>query len=500
MDYLSPAQEYLRSGLSVIPLRPDTKVALRKWSDYQDRPPTVVEVEKWWTRNPRANLAIVGGQASGNLIIFDADEPALVDYLLSVGLDLLSDFWVVETGSHKLHIYCRTRGDLETEVFNHGPIHLGEMRGHGSYVVAPPSRVNEEDHDQAYKTLWGSPDTIPTVKDAKRLFHRLVRAYLKEGGKTLRSRPKEYIDENRILPPLSPADEKAMRKRITGCPDLDSGTKRLILTADPSASFTSNSHASWGATKGMLVAGFTEEDIELIFATFSIGLGCYRNKTRKGSYGYKFMQATLIAAHKKIGDETTAAESASGENFTIVRVTKKMYDDPTYNLVVNGALGGDVEVECLIDDILSEARLRKKLAQGLNFVPEFTAKGKLFTKFSDAILRMATVEMIPQEAKTSGVIRNWIIERLTSPSQMMATVPTDEHQVALGWHDPKNGHSYARGGRLLSLASIAMNPRPTPTALWQVVESMGGKEVVQDFPDTGHQERIWSFPKAAIKQ
>lgn len=505
MSRQSDARALLSAGLSVIPIRPKRKRALLEWKKFHNVLPTVSQIDRWWAANPDANIAIVGGASSRGLLILDADDPDFVAYLLDRRKDL-EEFWAVETGSHKLHLYCRTRTDFEGENLTHGTVHLGEIRGQGQYVLAPPSRVvdpkNDPDHDQAYKTLWGSPQAIPIVKDAKALFKSIVAEFLRTQGSKIRKRldtaaPK---NKNRVLPELQGRDRKALYNKIKRCPDLDSGTKNLILNGIGETAYTSRSHAAWGAVKGLVVAEFTEEEIENVLATFPIGEGCYRNTQRPGSFGWTFCQITLDAVHKKLGEEDVAAETASGENFKIERVTKKMYDTPTYMLQVSGPSSGDVEVECEIADLLSEARLRQRLAQELNYVPEFTLTGKRFRHFSDSILRMARIEMIPEEAKTSGVIRAWVIEQLTSKSRMATVVPTDEHNVALGWSDPSNGHVYAKGGKLLNMAQISLNPRPTPSALWQVVESMGGEEVDVEYTDTGHHERTWAVPTRSLKR
>ena len=49
------------------------KIPLISWKDYQSRLPTEVEVKKWFTNWPDANIGIVTGVIS-NLVVFDLDS------------------------------------------------------------------------------------------------------------------------------------------------------------------------------------------------------------------------------------------------------------------------------------------------------------------------------------------------------------------------------------------------------------------------------------------
>ena len=486
------ALDYLASRLSVIPLAPGTKKALGPWQRYESERMSPKAARRIFSA--KVGIAIVGGEGSDGLIIFDADDDGLVRWLRRRH-EQLKKLWCVETGSHKLHLYARTKGDLETDVVKAGKTHLGEIRGHGSYVVAPPTKVDEEDHDQTYKTLWGSPGSIPTLKDAKAFFHSLVGSY----AKTLHtSKPTATRDPHEIIPPLTGKAKHQLYDRINECPDLDAGTKRIIFKGVKDEGFASNSHADYGIMHGLVIAGFTAGDIERVFATYSIGEKCYRNRTRPGSYGWGYIRVTADSVNKHINEEEDEAEEAHGENFQIVAVKKKLYDEPVFELYVTGSSKGEVRCECVIDDILSEGRLRKVLSLGLSFVPKFTTRGKNFTKLSDAILRLAVDELVPEEAKGSGQIRAFVADRLKSKSQMLPDIPTDEHRVSLGWVNEKNGHVYARGGRLFQLAAMALRPTPSPEHFWAVVSGMGGEEVQHTFADTGSQERVWSIPKLPL--
>ena len=111
---------------------------------------------------------------------------------------------------------------------------------------------------------------------------------------------------------------------------------------------------------------------------------------------------------------------------------------------------------------------------------------------------LARIEAVPDAAKATGNIRDWIVMQLTG-SKMLPAPPEAPRTDILGWNDPSNGHVYAKGGRLLSGASLALRPVPTPTLLWEVVESMGGRETEHEYKVGGRRERMWSVPRSAVE-
>ncbi len=68
------ALKYLEIGWTPIPLIPGDKLPLlREWKPYQNRKPSIEEIEEWSRKWPNANVGIVTGQASG-IIVFDMDR------------------------------------------------------------------------------------------------------------------------------------------------------------------------------------------------------------------------------------------------------------------------------------------------------------------------------------------------------------------------------------------------------------------------------------------
>ena len=138
------AKYYMESGLSVIPLKLGSKEPLVAWKQYQERLPSPSELEEWF-KGRSANIAIVTGRVSGNLVVLDFDSKesfkAFVEKLKSASRLLRIDVnntWIVETGKG-YHVYLRLpREDLVPRT----KVRLVEgvdLKAEGGYVVAPPS-------------------------------------------------------------------------------------------------------------------------------------------------------------------------------------------------------------------------------------------------------------------------------------------------------------------------------------------------------------------------
>jgi putative DNA primase/helicase len=95
----------------------------------------------WWRRTPSANVAVATGPPSG-VWVLDADpEHGGLESIggLEAEHGEISPTWCVETGGDGLHLWFRLDGAaIPTSAGRLGP---GlDVRGHGGYVVVPPSR------------------------------------------------------------------------------------------------------------------------------------------------------------------------------------------------------------------------------------------------------------------------------------------------------------------------------------------------------------------------
>jgi len=135
---LKYALDYLRLGLSVIPLAWSTKTPVIEWKEYQKRLPTREEIESWFNKD-LYNIAIICGSVSQGLLVVDFDN---YEYYKNWCLELpeewkkiLSWTWIARTG-RGAHVYFRYKRALRTKPKLREGI---DIKAEASYVVAPPS-------------------------------------------------------------------------------------------------------------------------------------------------------------------------------------------------------------------------------------------------------------------------------------------------------------------------------------------------------------------------
>ena len=77
---LQYALSYIKLGFAIFPLKPRSKIPLTK-NGFKDATKDILQVKKWWSENPNANIGIATGSISGNLFVidFDIDEDKGID-------------------------------------------------------------------------------------------------------------------------------------------------------------------------------------------------------------------------------------------------------------------------------------------------------------------------------------------------------------------------------------------------------------------------------------
>ena len=158
-------EQYLSRGLSIIPLRFKGKEPLIPWKEFQERVAGWEEVEEWFRRFGKFNVAIVTGVVSGNLVVIDFDDKEKareffekVERLKGEPKYALMNTWWVETGKG-VHVYLRIDCGFEEfrELFRTKPrlVDGVDIKAEGGYVVAPPSI---HPTGKQYKFIQGPPD------------------------------------------------------------------------------------------------------------------------------------------------------------------------------------------------------------------------------------------------------------------------------------------------------------------------------------------------------
>jgi len=152
----------LRSGISVLPIRPNSKApALSSWTPLQTARATEEDVRHWWGGGT-VGLAVIGGTVSGYLLVLDFDRAGLLADFRSACQD--NDVpWptgaaIVETPSGGNHVYLRcdspVPGNLKIARDAEGKTIL-ETRGEGGYALTFPT--------PGYCRVEGRLDRLPVV-------------------------------------------------------------------------------------------------------------------------------------------------------------------------------------------------------------------------------------------------------------------------------------------------------------------------------------------------
>jgi hypothetical protein len=140
IETLSAANDYIARGLSVIPLKPNSKelavrdVRLREWK------PAPEEVMGYWRDNPNYGVGIVCGKVSG-IVMLDIDDEEKFVVALKEMVEKLPVTPTVRTRKG-WHLYFRYPANRIVERKDRLNDWGAELRGDGCYVVAPPTEID----------------------------------------------------------------------------------------------------------------------------------------------------------------------------------------------------------------------------------------------------------------------------------------------------------------------------------------------------------------------
>jgi hypothetical protein len=134
------ANSYIAHGLSVIPLKPNSKEAAIAWGVFQERRPTPEEVANWWRSGSNFGLAVVCGKVSG-IVVLDIDNEEKFDTALKAIGEKLPDTPTVRTRKG-WHLYFRYPANRVVRRHDRLNDWGAELRGDGCYVVAPPTEID----------------------------------------------------------------------------------------------------------------------------------------------------------------------------------------------------------------------------------------------------------------------------------------------------------------------------------------------------------------------
>jgi len=153
-QFLEAALNYRNFGLSVIPIakRGNGKQPAISWKPYQTTLPTEAELREWFARGDLNGLAIVFGQASGDVCCRDFDSKTTYQKWAMEQPDLAKTLPTVKT-KRGYHVYFRTGAQINVKY-----VFEGEIHSRNSYCLAPPSL-----HPEGVNYEWIIPLTTENL-------------------------------------------------------------------------------------------------------------------------------------------------------------------------------------------------------------------------------------------------------------------------------------------------------------------------------------------------
>jgi hypothetical protein len=132
MSALNAALGYAACSWAVLPIRAGSKLPLTAHG-VKDASRDEGMIREWWSRWPDAGVAIACGAVSGGLVVLDCDESEFI-WPLENARGPLPETYTVATG-RGTHRYFISSEPIKTQRLAPNL----ELRGEGSYILAPPS-------------------------------------------------------------------------------------------------------------------------------------------------------------------------------------------------------------------------------------------------------------------------------------------------------------------------------------------------------------------------
>ncbi len=172
-DLRDSAIDYRNWGWSVIPIRGDSdlknpKAAAIAWAQFQQRQPTIAEIESWFDAQQFSGLGIVCGPISG-LIVLDFDDADCATAFARACPDLTRTYTVISGQRGLPHYYYHVDANLNVTT-RHTP--GADLQAAGTYVIAAPTTIA----NQTWNNSYGSEPLKLTMADIERI-HVFLDAY-----------------------------------------------------------------------------------------------------------------------------------------------------------------------------------------------------------------------------------------------------------------------------------------------------------------------------------
>jgi hypothetical protein len=155
---LAAALGYAARGWPVLPVAPGRKrPILTAWQRLATADPATLA--RWWRDTPDAQIGLLCGRAFD---VLDIEAPALAALAawMQSGGHVLPECPRVRSGRGGLHAYLAPSGGPVRELWL-GDLRLGELRGIGGQVLAPPSETSREPSGGGPYRWIRPPDDAP---------------------------------------------------------------------------------------------------------------------------------------------------------------------------------------------------------------------------------------------------------------------------------------------------------------------------------------------------
>lgn len=491
------AYAYLRAGLSIIPCErglktPSHVLPGQHWKPYQERQPTEAELDAWLAFDPECNWGLVCGQG---LICADADDRPLAQWLLEHPTHpALHGAAVQRSGSGKAHLMFRTSDEDRTTVWDVSPgRRAGEVKGRGSYVLVPPSKL---DGAGSYDKVYGSLNALPTLPDVPAYLQGVVAAYLAEHPTQPAAEFHDY-SSRRVLS-LDDDQRDAVVSRIKAL-----GLKTKITDTLFKPGFQDPGTRHWPPThthseidcavvcelvrKGLDFGGVRE-----VYAATLVGDARYRGSV--GSTGDGYLQRTFDDARRRVEAAAQQARAARGDNFVVLDATRTRSDTEAYyhlslEIAENPPRRGAIDLGH--KELLNAQAWTEVCAGTLDFVPTFLRahKGNDFKLLAAAVMGMCSdTTRLPEGAGRASylcaVARQVIRSRLFVARPALPQAPEDTG--SLGWQF--NGKYYLRLVELYRGVK-AQEQSAKPMEVYSLIDKLGR-----------HDTQFLRWPGGAVEQ
>jgi hypothetical protein len=486
-DTLNQLYTYIAAGFSVIPIDPRIlgKRTDRKhpygellplvdgkpsWNPYRLARATRDELQRWAQHD--INIAIIGGKISGkgkNLFILDIDDAEFSFWIENHASKLLGRTWTGKTGRGLLHIYMLSDSPVPPKPISIEGRKLMDVRGEGSYVVAPPSLHVS---GSRYSTYTNEPNVLALVPDGLAVAYRLCNAFM---GTKVQAQSVSS-DANYVLPAEDPKVLKPLLK------DISRKVYRAIVDGALAREgewekCATQSDVDFAIAAELIRKGISDDDIERIFASFPIGQYRYRDSTKSGSYGHSYLtDYTLKNARASVDEADQASRTATGPGWQIVSADLYPYDEPEYALTFQFDDGRKLIARGVrTQDLVSDRLFQTAVGRSIQWFPDLQPGhvGRNFIILGRLIAAMAKPVEIARDATIGGHLRgivSFILQR-----DCRDRIPTESGEIGLGWK--QDGFIYVRPQQLISRVEAVRRLPNLNEKLWQVIAALRATEM-----------------------